>query len=256
MAELLRPDIPHQVGGGVAVAVGVAVEAGHAQAGPLGTPVFRLVELLLHEGSQQQSQALDLLGIQDAIKQGVIVVQGNQLSLGDVPQIGSGGKEDGRGKFRQEAVRQIELHVEPGQVSAFLLFGLVNGEFGKDHAPFLLLGMRQRQEADGKQPLLSDFLRGQGGQFFPGHARGQFGPDACLDGFAPSHSDPWGRVVAQVVAAVQEFHLPGHHLGFFLLQSGHSGGEGFGDVHRQVAGFFFLSLGLIVLAPGKTQPDG
>ena len=52
VSELLRPDIPDQVGGPIGVAVGMAVETGDATAGLLRPLILGQVELLLRKGRQ------------------------------------------------------------------------------------------------------------------------------------------------------------------------------------------------------------
>jgi hypothetical protein len=98
--EFLGPDVPHQMGGRVGVAIDVAVKTGHALAGKFRAPVFRLVELLLHERGDQKTQSLQLLGIQNAVEDFIEVHPGNQLPLGNVSQIRPGGQEDGRRELR------------------------------------------------------------------------------------------------------------------------------------------------------------
>src|SRR5262245_49676892 len=63
MTELLRTNVPDLMRARVRMAIRVAVETGDATAGARGAPVLSLVELLLRERSEQQTQALQLLGI-------------------------------------------------------------------------------------------------------------------------------------------------------------------------------------------------
>jgi len=60
------------------------------------------VELLLREWREQQPQAFQLFGIQDAVEQRVIVAGGDHLSLGDVSEVGSRGQVNCCGKFWKE----------------------------------------------------------------------------------------------------------------------------------------------------------
>jgi hypothetical protein len=66
VAELLRPDVAHEVGSAVRMAVSMAVETGDAAACVLRAAVFRLVELLLWKRRQEQAEPLDLLRIEQA----------------------------------------------------------------------------------------------------------------------------------------------------------------------------------------------
>ena len=60
VAELLRPDVAHQVRRGVGVPVDVAIKANHALAWFQRAAVVRGVELLLGERRQQEPQTLQL----------------------------------------------------------------------------------------------------------------------------------------------------------------------------------------------------
>ncbi len=97
-AVALRADVADQVRRGRRVAVDVAVEAGHA-AHAIG--LFRLavvtgVELLLRELRNQQAHAFQVLGIKDAVKDFVEIVDGHHFALGHIAQVGPGRQEDGR----------------------------------------------------------------------------------------------------------------------------------------------------------------
>ena len=61
--------------------VDVALEARDAQARPHRAPVVRGVELLLRERRHQQAQPFELLGVQDAVEELVVVVGGHELPL-------------------------------------------------------------------------------------------------------------------------------------------------------------------------------
>ena len=69
------PDVADRVRGGVGVAVGVAVEAGHALVGLEAAAVVGGVELLLRERRDQQPQPFELLGIEDVLEQLVEVAR-------------------------------------------------------------------------------------------------------------------------------------------------------------------------------------
>src|SRR6266852_1223099 len=68
MPVLLRPDITHEVRSPVGVAVRVTVEEGYSPARTLRPTVLRLIKLLLRELSDEQPQALQLLGIQQPVE--------------------------------------------------------------------------------------------------------------------------------------------------------------------------------------------
>lgn len=85
------------------------------------------------------------------------------------------------GEFRKKLVREIVVQVEPGQVPAFLLFHLVQVEFGKNHAPFRLVHVGQGEKTQGPQPFFLNFLRFQGPELLPGHPGRQLRPYPFLD---------------------------------------------------------------------------
>ena len=97
--------------------------------------ILRLVELLLRKRRQQQAEAFDLLRVEQAVKELIVVVDGDQLALGDVAQIGTRGQEDGRWKFGQEVVRNIEVEVEACKIALLLLVDLIDFELGKSIPP-------------------------------------------------------------------------------------------------------------------------
>jgi hypothetical protein len=245
--ELLGTNVPHEVGGRVRVAVGVAVEASHPAARPLGAPVLGLVELLLGEGRQQQAKPLDLLRVQDPVEELVEVVEGDLLALGDVPQVRTRGEEDGGRELRQQVVRQVEVEVEPREVPRLLPLDLVDVELGEQHPALGMVGMRQGQEAAGKRVLVPDLVRAHGREPLPRPALGQARPHAVLDGLALGHGHAAGRAVGEVVTLPEKVGLPFHDLGFRGLHAGHDGGEILLDVHGGIAGW----LGGLVLGPNQ-----
>ena len=114
----LRAVIRVEVEGRVGVAVGVAIQAGDAQALGVDLAVVGLVELLLGEGRQQQPQALHLDGRQDPIHDGKEVLDRQQLPLRDIAQLRPGGQEEGGRKLRQQMVRQIKVGVKARAATA------------------------------------------------------------------------------------------------------------------------------------------
>src|ERR1035437_3396798 len=53
VSEFLRPNVAHEMIGSVGMAIGVTIETGYTQAGPVGSTVFRGVELLLRKLGDQ-----------------------------------------------------------------------------------------------------------------------------------------------------------------------------------------------------------
>ncbi len=80
--------------------------------GLIGAPILGLVELLLRKRRQQQTQALNLLRIQNAVEHLVEVSMVTSLPLRNVAQVRPGGQIDGGGKLRKKVFREIEIEVE------------------------------------------------------------------------------------------------------------------------------------------------
>src|SRR6266487_6572008 len=96
------------------MAVNMTIEARHTDH-PIRTLRFAVVssiELLLRKLCDEQAQALDLFGIQNAIEKPVEVIDRNDLSLRYVAEIRPRRQEDGWRKLRQEMVGQIEIQVK------------------------------------------------------------------------------------------------------------------------------------------------
>ena len=99
------------------VAVDVAIKAGdtlHAVIS-FGFPIGSGVELLLRKLRDQQAQPVELLRIQNAIEQIVEVVDGDQLSFGNITEIRARRQENRRRKLRQKVFRNVKVHVEAFQ---------------------------------------------------------------------------------------------------------------------------------------------
>src|SRR5712692_477131 len=147
VAELLRVGIGGQVRRAVLVAVRMAVKASRADAGNRRTAILGRIELLLREGRQQQAQPFQLPGRKQAVEQFVVIGERDQLTLRDIAQVGARGQVDGGRKLGQEVIRQIEIYVEPGQVSPVLLLDRVDQEGREDKAAIGMVGMRQGVES-------------------------------------------------------------------------------------------------------------
>src|SRR5260370_37288801 len=64
----------------VGMAIRVAIEAGHAPARLLRAAILGLVELLLRKRRHQKTQALELLRIDDAVEQLIIILEWSSLN--------------------------------------------------------------------------------------------------------------------------------------------------------------------------------
>src|SRR6266478_5128446 len=146
VAELLRTGIGGQVRRAVLVAVRMAVKASRADAGNRRTAILGRIELLLWEGRQQQAQPFELPRRDQAVEQLVVIGERDQLTLRDIAQIRARRQVNGWRKLGQEVIRQIEIYVEPGQVSPVLLLDRVDQEAWKNKAAVDVVGMRQGVE--------------------------------------------------------------------------------------------------------------
>ena len=182
------------------VAVGMAVETRDAAMRFLRAPVAGHVELLLRKRREQQAQAVELLRIQDAVEKIHEIVDRHALALRHIAEVGPRGEKDGRGKFRQEMIGQIEVEIEARQVALLLFLQLLDLELRKEHAAFGMIRMRQREESRGPNILFADLLRRHFRELFPCDALGQSNPHALLHRLFPRHRHAGRRIVAQVVA--------------------------------------------------------
>src|SRR4029434_1989569 len=112
VSEVLRPESAVQMAGGIRVAIRVTFKTDHPPTRPFRPAVFRLVELLLRERRHQESQSLQLLGIEDAVEQLEEILNGHQLALRDIAQVRPGGEKHRRRKLGQEVVREVKIEVK------------------------------------------------------------------------------------------------------------------------------------------------
>jgi hypothetical protein len=73
MPEFLRTNISHQMECTVASTIRVTIKAGYAAARLYRTTIVCLIELLLGKRSEQQPEPLDLLGIENPVKQIIVI---------------------------------------------------------------------------------------------------------------------------------------------------------------------------------------
>ena len=175
VAVLVGADVADGVRGGVGVAVGVAVEAGHARGcGLQAAAVVGGVELLLRKRRDQQPQAFELLGIEDVLEQ-LVEVRSASRACPATRRPGPAASSDrsapetragrccGRSKSRSKRVRSRPV--------CFLVSSI--SDFGKDHAARFVVRMRQREETRRPEIPPLDLLRRHRGELLPGHALGQ-----------------------------------------------------------------------------------
>src|SRR3954452_9074054 len=159
-ARGLRANIRGQVEGSIGVEIGMAIEAGHAQALVSALAVPGLVELLLRKGREQKAKPLDLDRGENANHQLVIVLDRQQLASGHIAQFRMGGEEQGRREFGGEAIREVKIDIEAPQVAGFLPANLVNLVVRENLATGGLFDVRQWHEAGWQEPPSGGFRRG------------------------------------------------------------------------------------------------
>src|SRR5260370_5673355 len=120
----------------------MAVKASCADAGHRRAPVLGLIKLLLWEGRQQKAQPFQLPGREYSVEHLVVIREGDQLTLRDIAQIRARAQVNGWRKLGQKVIRQVQIYVEPGQVSPVLLLERVDQEVREDEAAIAMLRMR------------------------------------------------------------------------------------------------------------------
>ena len=91
------------------VEIDMAIQAGHSQTRLGGFPIRRQVEFFLRELGHQHSQTIQLNGRDESAKKAIKIICAQHLALRDVAQFGMGGQENGRGKFREKTIREVEV---------------------------------------------------------------------------------------------------------------------------------------------------
>src|SRR5258707_3336142 len=213
----------------------MAIKASRADAGNRRAAILGRIELLLREGRQQQAQPFQLPGRKQAVEQSEVIGERDQLTLRDIAQIGARRQVDGWRKLSQEVIRQIEIDVEPGQVSPVLLLDRIDQEVRKNKAAVGVFGMRQGVEPLRIEILFANLVRAHRRKLLPGHSGGQFDADAFLHGFSAIHRDPLGRAVAQIVALVEQSVMLLFNPWFCRRHSRHHRREWFGTVYLHIA---------------------
>src|ERR1019366_9265761 len=104
VAELLWTGVASEVRRTVRVSVGVAIEAGDAEARAYRSAVLCGVILLLWKRRYQEAQPLHLLRIEDATEDLIEVLASDELPLGDVSEIGTCGEVDRWRELGKEAI--------------------------------------------------------------------------------------------------------------------------------------------------------
>src|SRR5262245_6894642 len=107
------------------------------------------IELFLWKLRDEHAQPVKLRRSDESAEQPVEVFCVQHFSLRDIAELGMGREENRRGKFRQQALRQVEVQVKP--LESWKLFDL---DLRKYLAPDGVLDMRESVKTRGKHPLL------------------------------------------------------------------------------------------------------
>src|SRR5438552_14328340 len=126
---------------------------------------MRGIELLLRKLRDQQAQAIKLHRGDEAPEDAVKVVGAHHFTLRDIYQLRMRRQKYRRRKFRQEAVGEVELHVDPVQPRE-----LLDLDLRKDHPSDFMLDMRKSVKPRGKHLLALDVLGLHLAEFVPGDA--------------------------------------------------------------------------------------
>jgi hypothetical protein len=140
-------------------------------------------------------------------------------------------------------VGHVEVEIETGEVAPGLLFDLVDVELGKEHPPFGVIGVRQRQKALGEEPFVADLCRAHGRQLLPVNPGGELDPYPLLNRLAARHGHSRGRLVGEFVALGEQVHLALHHRRLLFLHLFLDCGEVLGASNRGIAGLAHRPLG-------------
>ncbi len=201
----LRAHIGSQVKGCIGMEVGVAVQTGDSEALVGALAILGLIEFLLGKGGQQQTQSFQLDGSDEPDHERVIVLDGEQLSVGHIAELGMGRQKYGRRKFRREPVGKIEIDIEAAQVALLLAVDLLDLLIRKHLPPGCLLDVRQGHESGRQQSSAADLIRRHRGKTVPRDPRGQPDPDTALNGLAAArHHDCGQRMIGQIVARIEQ----------------------------------------------------
>src|SRR6478672_5037683 len=147
MASFRRTSIGRKMCRLVGMTIRVAIEAGHAPARLLRAAILGLVELLLRKRRHQKTQALELLRINDAVEQPIIILDGDELPLRNVTEVQTLIEIYRRRELGYKVIGNVEIDVEACEVAPLLALDFVDLEAREHHTAFLMLGVRQREEA-------------------------------------------------------------------------------------------------------------
>src|SRR5262249_53301003 len=111
------------------MAIDVAVETGDTQTRMHTFSIIGRVEFFLRKGGCQHPQPIELDRRENILEQTVIVIDGNHFTAGDIAQFWSITQKDGRGKLREERLREGEV-----DVASFKPRKHVDLHLRKDHA--------------------------------------------------------------------------------------------------------------------------
>ena len=233
---LVGPDVADRVGGGVGVAVGMAVETRDTEVRLEAAAVGGGVELRLRKRRDQQPQTFQLFGVEHVFEQLVVIAQRHQLAPGHVAQVGPGGQVHRRGKGRQQMLGQVEVQIEPRQIACGLAFGLVDERLREDHPAVFVVRVRQGIKPRRPESVALDLLRGHGRQGGPGDACRKLDADAGLHRLAARHGHVLAGAIGEVITFGEQRLLAFGEPGFLRLRAfDHAGEVFFGSARERRA---------------------
>src|SRR5258708_12583165 len=138
MAGFRRTSIGRKMRRLVGMTIRVAIEAGHAPARLLRAAILGLVELLLRKRRHQKTQALELLRIDDAVEQLIIILDGDELPLRDVTEVRTLIEIYRRREPWQKVIRNVEIAGEAPELPPPPPLYLFSLHTTQHHPPHLL----------------------------------------------------------------------------------------------------------------------
>ena len=114
-------DVADQVRRRIGVPVCMAVEAGDTERRLGRATIVGEIELLLGKRDNEEAQTLELLWIQNAFEETIVVLVRHQLALRYVTQVRTRGQKNRGRELREETIGEVELEIEAFQIALRLL---------------------------------------------------------------------------------------------------------------------------------------
>ncbi len=113
------------------MSIAVTLQATYTTTGFHRSAVFRLVELLLRKWRKQQSQSFNLLRIEQAFEDFVVVVDRKKFALRHITALRMCGQKYRRGKLWQKVIGYIIFQIKSIEISFLLSFDGIYMELRK-----------------------------------------------------------------------------------------------------------------------------